>query len=209
MFGSKAKAQQEQANQDYLKNLAQQQQAATQAAIAKASEVDPFTKDLEDKAQGLYDWEMGKSGPIDVRNMPGGGPLIDLYSEAKKTTDAGRIGRGLNTMSDTTPAGFTESLDKENQLTRDQAASGELERNVSGTLAANDAMLGNLGAAATNQNDYVASLQTSLYENQQGNWLRDLLQRQSKPSFWDTFAKSFGGGFGSSLGSGAGDFVFG
>lgn len=182
MFGTKSKARKEEDQQNSLKAIADQGRVAAATAVDTASKPDPITQRITDKATALDDWESGKSGPIDVRNMPGGGAQIALYDAARQSTDAGRVGTGVNSMGDGVNANFAASLDKENTMDRDLAAKGMLENNVNATLAGKDAVLGNLSGMAENRNMNIANLQENAAQNDQSNFLKYLM-RPRTPSF--------------------------
>ncbi|HYY94542.1 MAG TPA: hypothetical protein VE713_08495, partial [Pyrinomonadaceae bacterium] len=99
---------------------------------AKAAEANPIEQRQQEHTLALDDFFSGKSGPIDIRNLPYGGAAISAYNDARRAHDAGRISGGMGTMTDANP-NFTAAVDKENQLERDQAASGALEGYVTNT----------------------------------------------------------------------------
>ena len=70
--------------------------ARAQAAQATAAQPDPIAQRQQAETTALDDFFSGKSGPIDVRNMPYGGAAISAYNDAKK---AHAPTRGLSTRS--------------------------------------------------------------------------------------------------------------
>lgn len=143
------------------------------AAAAKAAEVDPFEAEQRARVKALADWESGKSGPIDVRNMPGSGVGMSLFAEAKKARDSGRVGRGLATLESGANPAFATALDREGQLERDLAASAGLEDYVSGRLAGLDERMLGLAGTSAERAFRLASLADSRYAN--------YLNRPAKP----------------------------
>lgn len=136
---------------------------STTKAVDKASEVNPATKEMEDYWKSIIDWDTGKSGPVDVHNLPGSGVDIGLFESAKKNSDAGRIGRGFGTMGDNTNPAFTEALGKEMESDRATAASGMLEDAVQGKVAEARGALTGIGAQETQQSLNAAGLRANLY----------------------------------------------
>src|SRR5467141_563436 len=118
---------------------AQNQQANTMLGAAntaadKAGQEDEATRKMREYWQSIVDWDTGKSGPIDVHNLPGSGVDIGLFENAKVQRDAGRVGRGLGTAGDNVNPGFLAALDKELATQRDIEASGRLEDVVQGKV---------------------------------------------------------------------------
>src|ERR1051325_10218616 len=124
---------------DPLKNLATTSRTGADAAIATASQPDEIEARRRAHAIALDKWRNGESGPIDVRNMPGGGVDIALFYDALKVNDANRVGRGVGSLSGNANPNYIAALNKENELERHKLASGALESNVENELAANDA----------------------------------------------------------------------
>jgi hypothetical protein len=123
-MGTKNSGRQQQ--QDALKTVAQ-------TKAAEAEQPDPLEDAQRARVQALEAWRSGTNGPPDVRNMPDQ-VGISLYKQARETTDAGRIGRGLNTLGEGANPNFTAALDKEDELERNLNASGQLEGYVSDRL---------------------------------------------------------------------------
>lgn len=193
MFGSKQRAKDQADAQNMLKSLAAKDQVKADTAVDTASAPDSITQRLINKATSLDDWETGKSGPIDIRSMPGAGPQIALFEAAKKQSDAGRIGRGLNTVGEGANPNYVAKLDKENELDRNLNASGELESNVEGALGAKDAMLGNLSNVGEARNMNIAGLREGRYGNDMQNYLK-MVMRPREPGFLEQLAKASIGG---------------
>jgi hypothetical protein len=102
---------------------------------------DPFEQ-RRDYITKLWDWRDEKDGPLDVRNFPDKTGMA-LYTDAKRVTDEGRVGKGYGTLSDGANPNYVASLDKENEMTRNLEASGRLEDFVNNSLAGADAEGGN------------------------------------------------------------------
>lgn len=189
MFGSKKRAKEQEETSSMLKALSEKDRTAADASITKASEPDPLTQRLINKATSLDDWESGKSGPIDIRSMPGAGPAIALFENAKRQSDAGRIGRGLNTVGEGANPNYVAKLDKENELQRDLEASGGLESNVEDALRTKDTLLGNLSNVGEARNMNIAGMREGRYGNDMQNYLK-LLMRPREPGFLETLGKT-------------------
>lgn len=190
-------------NQNYFMQLANQQQPVAAAAVQTASKPGPLEQQLIDYNTNLYNWRTGKSGPIDVRNMPGADVSIGLYNDAKTAHDAGRIGKGLGTLTEGANPNFAASLDKQNELERHLYAAGELEGNVNRTLDQNTAMMGGLAQTEGNRSMQIADLQQRQYLNSVNNYL-DAAKSFRQPNFFRQLAMSFAGGAGAGLGAVAG-----
>lgn len=147
--------------------------AEATAAAKKAAEVDPFEAEQRARLRALADWESGKSGPIDVRNMPGSGVGMALFADAKKARDAGRVGRGLATLESGTNPAFATALDKEMGLERDLAASAGLDNYVQGKLAGLDERMLGLAGSASERAFRLAQMADSRFNN--------FLNRPAKP----------------------------
>lgn len=167
---------QQQANESYLKTLAEQDRVAKTAAVEKAATPDPLLEARRAHVTALDDWESGKSGPIDVRNMPGGGTRIALFNDAKQSMDAGRVGKGYGSLEDGTNPNYATSLNKENELSQNLAASGALENDVNTALQGKDAEMYGLANISNAQNMNVANLQQNAYDSDQAKWLSYLMR---------------------------------
>lgn len=154
--------------------------ASTNTSIDKAATVDPALQQMRDYWMKIKDWETGKSGPIDVRNMPGSDVDIGLFNDAKVSHDAGRIGKGLGTMTDGGNPLYTAALDKEMAQDRDLQASGMLENSVETKVANANAALTGIGTQQQQQNLNVAGLRGGLY--------KDYLNRPIQPGFGQQLA---------------------
>lgn len=124
--------------EDALKTAAQQK-------AVEAEKPDPLEDAERARVTAMEAWRSGATGPPDVRNMPDQ-VGISLYKQARQTTDAGRVGTGLNTLGEGANPNFTAALDKEDELERNLSASGQLEGYVSDRLDDLDAK--ELGLAA-------------------------------------------------------------
>lgn len=182
MFGTKSKARKEEEQQNALKAIADSARTQSKTATDTAAKPDPITQRIMDRATALDDWESGKSGPIDIRKMPGGEAKIALYNDAKTAHDSGRLGKGIGSLTGDANPSFAASLDKENELERDLAAKGALESNVNTTLAVKDATLGNLSQLGEQRQMNVANLRQNAYDSEQRNFMQYLL-RPKQPSF--------------------------
>lgn len=198
-FGSKDKGKQQ---ENAYRSAAAEGKVGADTAIATATKPDELEQRRRDHVLAVDRWRNGESGPIDVRDMPGGGVDMALYNDAKSVHDANRIGRGVGTMGSGTNPNFKAALDKESELERHKFASGLLEQNVNDRLAANDAEMTGLYQTANARNMNIAGLQEGRYQNAEQRSLNYLL-RPKKPNFFQQLAGSFASGFGSSLGQGA------
>lgn len=189
-------------NKNYFKDLAAKQQTASDAATKTASVAPPAEKNIDEYNTALWNWRMGKSGPIDIRNMPGAGPTIALYNDAKTAHDSGRVGRGVNSMTDGVNPNFSASLDKQNELERDLAAKGALEGQVTGALDQNTAAMGGLASAENARNMNIAGMKNQDYLASQSNYL-DALKTFRQPNFFRQLAMQFAQGAGAGATAGA------
>lgn len=174
-------------NKNYFKTLAESQQGKADKAINTASVAPPAEKNIDEYNTSLWNWRTGKSGPIDIRDMPGAGPTIALYNDAKTVHDAGRVGRGVNTMTDGVNPNFSASLDRQNELERDLAAKGALEAQVTGALNANTAAMGGLADTQNSRNMQVAGMQNQNYQQSMSQYL-DALKTFRQPNFFRQLA---------------------
>jgi hypothetical protein len=188
--------------EDPLRSLGDTSRTAADAALNTASQPDPIEAMRRKYATDLWKWRTGESGPIDVRNMPGGGVDIGLFNDALKINDANRVGRGVGSMSGTANPNFLAALNKENELERHKFASGALEQNVNNDLAANDAEMTGLYQTANARNMGIAGMREGRYESEQDRYLRYLMSREARPSFLRTLSQSFAGSLGNTLGGG-------
>lgn len=153
--------------------------ASAQAQAANAAKPDPLEELQRQHAQQLDDWEYSKNAPIDVRNMPGSNVGIGLFNDAKTAHDANRKGKGL-AFAENQNSNYATALDKENQITRDVNASGDLENYVSDKLAAKDQMMSGLAAMGNARNSSSADRAMSMWNA--------YINRPQKPSFLKQFA---------------------
>lgn len=160
--------------------------ARANAAEKAAATPDPFEQRRRDYLMSVDDWRTGKSGPIDVRNMPGGAVGLALRQEAMKAHDAGRLGRGLATLSDGANPNFSAALDKETQLQRDLEGAGQLEDYVDNTLAGVDAEMGNWAGVGNSRNMTLYNTAANQAQQAYGN-LQSYRQNKS-PSFFKQLA---------------------
>jgi hypothetical protein len=160
--------------------------ARADAAEKTAATPDPMEQRRRDYLMSVDDWRTGKSGPIDVRNLPGGGVGMSLRQEAMKSHDAGRLGRGLATLSDGASPSYSADLDKEMQLERDLAGAGALEDYVDNTLSGVDAEMGNWANVGNSRNMSLYDAANSRTQQAYGN-LQNYRQNK-QPSFFKQLA---------------------
>lgn len=198
--------------ESYLQQQAMQEQQAFNAALTKAETPDPLTQRLRDYVKKILDYRDGTSGPQDVRAFPDQ-TAMDLYTSAKKVTDAGRVGKGYGTLSDGANPAFATELDKENDLKRGEFASGMLEDYVNNAITGATGEAAQLGAGADATNMAVAGMLNSDYNAAEGRYV-NFLMRPKPPSFLRQLALGAAGGlgglftgglFGGGGGYGAGD----
>lgn len=169
-------------------------QAAANTAIAKAETPDPLEQRRRDFVTSILDWREGKKGPLDVMKFPDQ-TAIALYNNAKAVHDAGRVGKGYGSLADGVNPNYAAALDKENEMDRQQAASGELENFINNSLASADAETGNLWGAADARNMQIAGLRNANSENAQSRYLQ-LILAPKPPGFLRSFASGLGAGVG-------------
>jgi hypothetical protein len=198
-FGTKDKGRE---REDALKKAAADAESRANAAITTAAAPDPLEERRRARSLAIDKWDMGESGPKDIRNLPGADTAIALFKDAKASRDAGRIGRGYGMLADGANPNFTASLDKEMQLERDLAASGALEENVEGILEGNKAEMYGLSGMGNSRNQYIAGLRASANESAQERAIRMMLLRQQQPSFLRTLSQSLANQLGNTLGGG-------
>lgn len=168
------------------------------AAIGTASKPDELEQRRRDHVLALDKWEKGESGPVDVRNMPGGGVDMALFNDAKAVHDSGRIGRGVGSMSEGANPAYIAKLNAEADMERSKFASGLLEQNVSDKLAAKDAEMTGLYQTANARNMNIAGMREGRYQNAEQRALQYLL-RPKQPNFFQQLGSSFATGLGSGL----------
>jgi hypothetical protein len=178
--------------QEALRASAEAANARAKAAEDKAATPDPMEARRRDYIGKLDDWRMGKDGPIDVLNMPGGGVGMSLFREAKSARDSGRIGRGMATLSDGANPNFAASLGQEMDLERGINASGALEDHVDTTLAGVDGEMYGLAGMGNSRNMNIAQMDQNAYQNAQGNFMQYLM-RPKQPSFLKQLALGLAG----------------
>lgn len=178
-MGSKDKGRQQ---EDALRAAAATAQTKSDAAVEVAGKADPLEERRRARVLAIDKWDLGESGPKDIRNLPGADTSIALFEDAKLAHDAGRIGRGYATMSDGANPNYAASLDKEMGLQRDLEASGALEGRVNDTLEGNKAELYGLSSMADTRNMGIAGLRSSADQAAQDRYLQYLM-RPKQPSF--------------------------
>lgn len=150
------------------KNKGRQQEnamlASAQASSAAAAAESATERRIREPAEELDDWEMGKKGPVDVRNMPGSNVAMSLFQNAKQSRDAGRMGRGL-AYGENSNGSFAKAIDSEMQLERDVNASGHLEDYVTDKLAAKDQALYGVAAMGNARRAGGANRDMQLYSS--------------------------------------------
>lgn len=203
-FGSKDKGRD---NEDYFRKLADQDRTTKDAAVAVAAKPTEAGTRIERNALALDDWEHGigpdgQAAPIDVHNLPAGGPMLEIYKQGQMMTDAGRQGRGLSSVTDGANPNFSAALDRESEDSRKLFAQGQLEDSVNRAIEGKNAALGYLDSSGTNKNLAIAGLQQSGYDSDSNRFLTYLMQRENRPSFLRTLTQSFGHTLGQTLGRG-------
>lgn len=175
-------------NEDALKTAALASGAKADASIDAAEKVDPLTQRRRDYVTKILSWrDDGK--PLDVREFPDQTGMA-LYSDAKRVTDAGRVGQGYGTLSDGANPTYSAALDKELEQERSLEASGRLDQYVTNALAGADAEAGNLGSAATAQRMQIAGMRSGNYNAAQDRYV-NYLMRPKQPSFLKQLALGF------------------
>ena len=172
--------------------------ANADAALTTAGKPDELEQRRRDHVLALDKWENGESGPIDVRNMPGGGVDMALFNDAKSVHDSNRVGRGVGSMSGNANPNFVAAMKQEQDLERGKFASGLLEENVNNKLAAKDAEMTGLYQTANARNMNVAGMREGRYQNAEQRALQYLL-RPKQPNFFQQLGNSFASGLGGSL----------
>jgi len=175
--------------EDRLREATIENTKAATAALQTAGKPTPWEQTQMDKAVAMQNWESGKAGPVQVRDMPGGMVDLDLYEQAKKVSDAGRIGKGFGTMSDGANPNYVAKLEHENQLQRDLAASGALESNVNARIAESTGEGFNLANMYDTRAMNMAGLTTGREQSTQQQYL-NFLMRPRPPSFLRQLAMS-------------------
>lgn len=200
-MGSKDKGR---ANEDYFRKLADQDRTDRLAALEVAKAPTKAGARIENSALAVDDWQHGvgpdgKPMPIDVKNLPGGGPMMEIYKTSAAMEDAGRQGLGLNSVSDGANPNFAAALNAENAQTRKGVAQGQLEESVNRAIADKDAKLGYLDSSGTNKNLSIAGLTQSAYDSDQNRFMSYLMSREARPSFLRTLSQSFASKLGNTL----------
>ncbi len=186
------------ANENAFRTLADDSRGAAGTALATAAKPDELEQRRRDRVLALDKWESGESGPVDVRNMPGGGVNMGLFNDAMKVHDANRVGRGVGSMSDGANPNFVAARNKEDEMRRHMAASGALEQNVNDTLNAKDAEMTGLYGTANARNMNIAGMREGRYQNDQNRYMQYLMRPQ-KPNFFQQLAGSFASSAGAGL----------
>lgn len=157
--------------------------SATKAdtAVTAAGTADPFEQRRRDYITKLWDWRDEKDGPLDIRNFPDKTGMA-LYTDAKRVTDDGRVGKGYGTLSDGANPTFSASLDKELGMERDLEASGRLEGFVNNSLKGADVEAGNWANAGNARNMNIAGIENGNYNSAQDRSV-NYLMRPKQPSF--------------------------
>jgi hypothetical protein len=186
---SKGKGREQQASA--LQASWQAQQAKANTATDAAAAADPLEEERRQRVKAFSDWESGKSGPVDVRNMPGHDIAISLFNDAKTSRDSGRVGRGLGSISSGANPNYVASLDKEMQMERDVNASGALENYVDNAVADNKAETTGLWQSADARRATAAQLYQGSANAAQNGYFSYLNYLNTRPpSFLKTLALS-------------------
>jgi hypothetical protein len=107
---------------------------------------------------------------------------MSLYDDAKRVTDAGRVGKGYGTLSDGANSNFATALDKENTLKRGEFASGELENYVDNAITGATGEAASLGAQGDATSMAIAQMLNSDSNAAQNRYVQ-YLSRPRQPSF--------------------------
>jgi hypothetical protein len=110
-----------------------------------------------------------------------------LYTDAKRVTDAGRVGKGYGTLDDGANANYVASLNKELESERGLEASGRLEDFVNNSILGARAEAGDLSAAGNARSMNIAQMRNSNANSDQDRWLA-YLTRPQQPSFFKQMA---------------------
>lgn len=171
-------------------NLLQQQamgsQAAANTAITKAEAPDPLEARRRAYVERILDFSEGKGGPPDVRNFPDQ-TAMSLYTDAKRVTDAGRVGKGYGTLSDGGNATYAAALGQELEHERGLEASGRLDDFMNSSILGARAEAGDLASVGNARSMKLAQLRNSNYNSDQDRWLA-YLSRPQQPSFLKSLA---------------------
>jgi hypothetical protein len=177
-----------QEKENSFKDLADTSRTAADTSISVAAAPSEFEKRRGDHALALDKWRNGESGPIDVRNMPGGGANMALFNDSMKVHDANRVGRGVGSMGGNVNPNFIANRNAEDEMTRHKMASGALEENVNNELNANDVEMGRLSDTATQRNEFTAGVQENRYQSDADRYKSYMQYRESKPNFFKDLA---------------------
>lgn len=188
MFGTRNKGQED---ENAFKAQAAKDRAAADVAIGKAAAVDPIEERRRAQAIALDKWKTGESGPIDVRNMPGGAADMALFNDSLKVHDAGRAGRGVGSMAGNVNPNFIAAQNKEGEMQRHMMASGALEGNVNAALDRNPVEMGDLSRSAAQRNQFSAGLSEGRYNDEQNRYLGYKTHRENKPNFFKDLASKW------------------
>lgn len=186
-----------QKEENAFRGFAETSRPQADAAITTASKPDEFEERRRKRALAIDRWESGEAGPQDVRNMPYNDVNIGLFNDAMKVHDADRAGRGVGSMAGNANPNFQAALNKESEMERHKLASGALEANVEGTLAANREEMYGLADRSNARNLNIAGMREGRYQGDQNRYTQ-LMMREKKPNFFQQLASSFGGQLGAS-----------
>lgn len=175
-----------------LQRQAMGSQAAANTAITAAEKPDPLEERRRGYVNKILDWNEGVGGPPDVRSFPDQSAMA-LYTDAKRVTDAGRVGKGYGSLADGANPNYVAQLDKENELTRGLEASGRLEGHVSNAIAGAQAEAGNWAGVGNARTMNLAQMRNSNYNSDQDRYLA-YLTRPKQPSFLRQLALGVAGG---------------
>jgi hypothetical protein len=181
-----------------LKTQALNSQTTANAAIEKAETPDPFEARRRAYVNKVLDWNEGVGGPPDVRDFPDKSAMA-LYTDAKRVTDEGRVGKGYGTLADGGNDTYASALGKELESERSLEASGRLEEHVNNAITGAQAEAGNWAGVGNARNMSIAGMRNSNANADQDRWLQ-YLSRPKPPSFLKQLA--LGGVSGLSVGGG-------
>lgn len=175
-----------------LQRQAMNSQTTANTAITKADTADPFEARRRAYVTKILDWDENVGAPKDIRDFPDGSAM-SLYTDAKRVTDAGRVGKGYGSLADGASSDYVAQLDKENELTRGLEASGRLEEHVSNAITGAQAEAGNWAGVGNARSMNIAQMRNSNANSDQDRYLA-YLTRPKQPSFLRQLALGVAGG---------------
>lgn len=172
--------------EDSLKRAATTTQASADTAIANATPADPLRQRLMDRIGKILDWRDDKGAPKDVRDFPDQAAM-SIYTDAKRVSDEGRVGRGYGTLSDGGSDTYAAALGKELESERGLEASGRLEGFVNDSLNAADAGAVSMGGQEEDRRMALAGMFNSNAQAANDRYT-SYLARPKQPGFLKSLA---------------------